>query len=328
VDGDVEINISGGTFASNIFLAGNKSNVTGDCTMTIGAVGIGGNVFAGTADTGYVGGDLSITVDGTTIGGMLSGGGYGTFTQAEGKTSTLTVGAAGVTAGAVQGFDSITMDGGATIAATTLTASAITADMTGYGSGSYTLATGFAAQDSVITVTEGSSTLGAVTLSDTVTSGSFFANNKDYTVSAADGALKLVVVSHDYFVVATGGTTFFGDVQEAIAFAHTQENAVLYVNTAADVNSYFEGVETHFIVGPTTAKMRYGAVDARVSTLQPATTKLVVEAGVYDTLFGGGYNPVSGAVNPDYTAESFEIVMNGGTTANLYAGGRTSGTKF
>ena len=136
------------------------------------------------------------------------------------------------------------------------------------------------------------------------------------------------MVSHDYYVVATGGTTFFGNVQEALAFAHTQNDAVLYVNTAADENSYFEGVETHFIVGPTTKKMRYGAVDARVSTLQPATTKLVLEAGQYDSVWGGGYNPVSGAVNPDYTADSFEIVMNGGTVANLYAGGRTSGTKF
>ncbi|MBQ4106420.1 MAG: hypothetical protein IJC73_02435, partial [Lentisphaeria bacterium] len=169
VIGDLTITITGGVFAGSIYLIGGAIGQVGNSTMTIGEVSIGGGVYAGscgwpvgsswTADTkeedlvaAYVEGNQSITVDGTNIAGALSGAGTFAMEGLEENTSVLTVGSKGVTVGgAVSDFDNITIAAGATIEAGSVTASAITATAAAED-GAYLLATGFAAQDSVITV--------------------------------------------------------------------------------------------------------------------------------------------------------------------------------
>ena len=201
VYGDIEINITGGAFDGSIFLIGGAIVQLGNAALNIGAVSIGGSVYAGsfgwTVDEeefiGYVEGSQSITVDGTTIGGVLSGIGTAELEQGlEEATSTLTVGSLGVTVSdMVADFTNITIAAGGSIKAGAVVAAAITATASAED-GAYLLATGFAAQDSVITVVNGGgSTIGTVTLSEAVTSGSFNVGSDAYTVAISDSNLYL-----------------------------------------------------------------------------------------------------------------------------------------
>ncbi|MBQ4107363.1 MAG: hypothetical protein IJC73_07280, partial [Lentisphaeria bacterium] len=199
--GDLEINITGGAFDGSIFLLGGAVVQIGNASLNIGEVSIGGSVYAGSCGwtedeevlIGYIEGSQSITVDGATIGGVLSGIGTAEVEQGlEEATSTLAVGSKGVTVSdMVANFTNITIAAGGSIKAGAVVAAAITATASAED-GAYLLASGFAAQDSVITVVNGGgSTIGTVTLSEAVTSGSFNVGSDAYTVAISDSNLYL-----------------------------------------------------------------------------------------------------------------------------------------
>ncbi len=181
----------------------------GDTAVTISNSTIGNGIyleygdFTADSDTGelvssndtYIDGNVAFSLTDVTVTGDVWGKGryFDLAAFAEGKGATLSVAGTLTASGEVAYFDTITLAAGATIAAGTTTASAITATASAT-QGLYTLATGFAAQACVVSVVDANGgALGSVTLSDSVTSGTFSAGGLDYTVSVADNALKLQV---------------------------------------------------------------------------------------------------------------------------------------
>ncbi|MBQ4106022.1 MAG: hypothetical protein IJC73_00400, partial [Lentisphaeria bacterium] len=163
IEGDTTITVANSSFANIALEKGywveEVNEETGE--ITIGETKeteINGNVLF----------DLTnVTVSGNVYGQSLKLN-LAKFSE-EGQGVTLAVSGKLTAGGSVAYFQNITIAAGATIEAGSVTASAITATASAED-GAYLLATGFAAQDSVITVVNGGgSTIGTVTLSEAVT---------------------------------------------------------------------------------------------------------------------------------------------------------------
>ncbi len=210
VGGSVITTISGGAITGNVYGVGTTGKVTGDASTVISGGAIGGAVYViGGSNPAVSGGAFLTVIDGLIAGDIitvttahegdaavfLEGG---TFTGSidgaaslVGGESLLDIDAAIATTGSVANFSRVLIEAGASLTASAITAPVITV-VSAETAGSYMLATGFAAQDSTITVVNANGgQLGSVTLSASATSGSFTAGDFTYTVSVNSNALTL-----------------------------------------------------------------------------------------------------------------------------------------
>ena len=182
-EGDTSIDISTSTIGDGFYLEYGKFTVDPDT----------GEMISGTETA--INGNLSVVMTDVVVEGDVWGKGrnFDLAKFEEGKGATLAVSGMLFAEGEVAFFDNVILQAGAYIEAGAVTAAAltVTADTE---EGLYMLATNFGPQDSVITVVnDNGATLGTVTLSASVFSGSFSAGGVNYTVSDEDGNLKLQV---------------------------------------------------------------------------------------------------------------------------------------
>ncbi|MBQ4107611.1 MAG: hypothetical protein IJC73_08575, partial [Lentisphaeria bacterium] len=192
-----------GFYASGRGAAEEESELIGNISVSISDSSFNGGIFAGDyggvqydenaqITGGYqltVTGSVAIALDNVTA-AKVSGKGYHDLCTITGG-AILAVSGKLTVSGSVADFASITIAAGATIEAGAVVAAAITAAASAED-GAYLLATGFAAQDSVITVVNASgSTIGTVTLSEAVTCGSFSVGSDAYTVAISGDNLYL-----------------------------------------------------------------------------------------------------------------------------------------
>ncbi|MBQ4107413.1 MAG: hypothetical protein IJC73_07550, partial [Lentisphaeria bacterium] len=186
VQGDTTVTVSNSSFADGIFLEYGS--------WTEEEVEDGNVVTEAEYRESEINGNVVYNLTNVTVTGDVWGKGrnfdLASFVE-EDQGVTLAVSGKLTVSGEVAYFQNITIAAGATIEAGSVTASAITATAAAED-GAYLLATGFAAQDSVITVVNGGgSTIGTVTLSEAVTSGSFNVGSDAYTVAISGDNLYL-----------------------------------------------------------------------------------------------------------------------------------------
>ena len=147
------------------FVSGNTTEIQGDVALSLANVVVEGDVWGKSRN-------------------------YDLAAFTEGHGITLSIAGSFSATGEVGYFSNINLAANSTIVAGTTTASAITAEAAA-ADGLYALATGFAAQASTITVVGNGGVLGAVTLTDEITSGSFTAGSDTYNVGISDDVLYL-----------------------------------------------------------------------------------------------------------------------------------------
>ena len=281
------------TSVANVFGGGMAAGVTGTTTVTIADGTVTTGVYGGCDSEGTVTGNISVSLNGGTIGltngttNIVFGGGYGAATRSSGNVS-LTVNGSTVNGNVYGGSALGNVNSSNSTTSVILTSGTINGSLYGGGLGDQTHA---ALVEGAVQVTiNGGKVTGAV----------YGANNQNGTPKGA-------------ITVTINGTDAVAQGSWALAAVYGGGNVAAYSPTVATTPATV-------VVNGCSNSIRdlFGGGNAAAV---PATS-VTIHGGTFDRVFAGGNGQASAANVTGNTS----VIVKGGTIRQVFGGGNVSGT--
>ena len=281
------------TSVANVFGGGMAAGVTGTTTVTIADGTVTTGVYGGCDSEGTVTGNISVSLNGGTIGlangttNIIFGGGYGAATRSSGNVS-LTVNGSTVNGNVYGGSALGNVNSSNSTTSVILTSGTINGSLYGGGLGDQTHA---ALVEGAVQVTiNGGKVTGAV----------YGANNQNGTPKGA-------------VTVTINGTDAVAQGSWALAAVYGGGNVAAYSPTVATTPATV-------VVNGCSNSIRdlFGGGNAAAV---PATS-VTIHGGTFDRVFAGGNGQASAANVTGNTS----VIVKGGTIRQVFGGGNVSGT--
>ena len=309
---------------ANLFGGGNAAGVSGTSTVTLTSGKVTTGVYGGCNSSGAIGGNITVSLNGGTIGttggttNIVFGGGYGDATSTNGNVS-LTINGSTVH-GNVYGGSALGSVNDAATDATTVSVLAGTVNGNIYGGGLGEAGPANVAKGQVngtVTVNIGSGTVNQQTGFATSTTGSATINGSVYGCNNTNGSPKANVTVNIYQTAHTDknlASYTESDATYAIDEVFGGGNQADYSPTSNDSRT-----TVHVYTCNNTIRRVFAGGNA-AAALGVAN---IIDGGRFLYVYGGGNGEVRAA---DINAGGTNLQVHGGNITYLFGGSNHSGT--
>ena len=323
INGTTALTVQGAT-AANIYGGGNQAGVSGTSAVTVTSGNVTTGVYGGCNTSGNIGGNITVSLNGGTIGttggttNIVFGGGYGDATSTDGNV-LLTINGSTIH-GNVYGGSALGSVNDAAADNTTVNVLAGTVNGNIYGGGLGETGAANVAKGQVngeVIVNIGSGTVNQQTGFATSTTGSATINGSVYGCNNTNGSPKANVTVNVYKTAHTekdSATYTQNDATYAIDQVFGGGNQADYSPTANDSRT-----TVHVYTCYNTIRRVFAGGNA-ASAIKVAN---IIDGGRFQYVYGGG----NGEVDPaDIGAGGTDLKVHGGNITYLFGGSNHSGT--